>query len=192
MTLDHPILSDEMIPKSGLIAALELLFAWRRFIIINVLVVAILAVGVSLILPKKYKATASVLPPRQQDLFSFGGIAGSLAKSIPGAGKLGLGQKSSSYNYFAILNSRTALEQIVRQFDLLAVYDISDSSMEKAIKRLTDNVAFEEQGDENITIDVKDEDPKRAAAMANAFVDILNEMSIKLGTIEAGEQSRIY
>jgi len=64
------------------------------------------------------------------------------------------------------------------------VYDISDSSMEKTIKELDGNVAFEEQTDDNITIEVYDKDPIRAANMANYFVDVLNEVSTRLGTQE--------
>jgi uncharacterized protein involved in exopolysaccharide biosynthesis len=55
----------------------------------------------------------------------------------------------------------------------------------KAIKALQDNVAFEYQDDENITVEVLDKDPQRAADMANYFVELLNEMSIRLGTQEA-------
>jgi uncharacterized protein involved in exopolysaccharide biosynthesis len=56
--------------------------------------------------------------------------------------------------------------------------------MEKTIKELDGNVAFEEQTDDNITIEVYDKDPIRAANMANYFVDVLNEVSTRLGTQE--------
>ena len=39
--------------------------------------------------------------------------------------------------------------------------------------------------DDNITIEVLDKDPHRAADMANYFVDLLNGISIRLGTEEA-------
>lgn len=168
------------------LAALELLFKWRNLIVINVLVACIVAAGISFMIPKTYKATASVLPPKQADIFSsLGGVASSIAKSIPGASRLGFGQRSAGYNYFAILNSRSSLEGIVRQFNLISVYDIKDSSMEKAVRELSNNVSFEEQTDDYITIEVRDRDPQRAAAMANAFVDVLNRISVQLGTAEA-------
>ncbi len=167
-------------------AALELLYKWRNFIVVNVLAASILAAGISFVIPKTYKATASVLPPKQTDIFSsLGGVASTLARSIPGASKIGLGGKPSGYNYFAILNSRSSLEEIVRKFNLISVYEIKDSSMEKAVKELSNNVSFEEQTDDYITIEVKDRDPQRAAAMANAFVDVLNRISVNLGTAEA-------
>jgi tyrosine-protein kinase Etk/Wzc len=172
--------------EPSVIKYISILFQWKRFIVINFIVVFLLAVIVSLILPQWYKATASLLPPKQPDVFGSFGSAGSLLKGIGGLGKIGgLGQRTSAYNYFAILHSRTTLEAVIKKFDLISVYEVSDSSIEKAIKALEENVAFEEQSDENITIEVYDKDPIRSSAIANYFVELLNEVSAKLGTQEA-------
>lgn len=173
--------------KPGLLDYAGVLLQWRRFIVVNVLIVTVVAIIVSLLLPKWYKATASILPPKEPDMLGSLGAASSVLRGLSSGRALrGLGQtQSGAYNYFAILKSRSAMESVVRKFDLLTVYDVSDSSMEKALKALQDNVAFEYQDDENITIDVMDKDPQRAADMANYFVELLNEMSIKLGTQEA-------
>jgi tyrosine-protein kinase Etk/Wzc len=163
-----------------------ILLRWKRFIIINFIVVFLLATGISFLLPKWYKSTASLLPPKQPDLFSSLGSSSSMLKGISGLSKLGgLGQRSDVYNYFAILKSRTTMEAVIRKFNLISVYDVSDSSMEKAIKELEGNTEFEEQPDDNITIVVYDKDPVRAADMANYFVEVLNEVSTRLGTQEA-------
>jgi len=166
--------------RHGLLDAVSVLFQWRNFIVVNVLVVAVIAAVISLILPKWYKAEASILPPKERDLFSGIGSASSLLRGLTGRG-----QSQNSYNYFAILKSRTAKESVVRRFDLLAAYDIRDSSMESAIKELTANTFFEIQDDDNITVEVLDRDPQRAADMANYFVELLNTMSIELSTREA-------
>ena len=168
------------------IKSISILLKWKRFIIINFIIVLLLSIGISFILPKWYKSTASLLPPKQPDIFGSISASSSILKGLGGLSKIGgLGQKSSVYNYFAILHSRTTMENVVRKFDLLSVYEISDSSMEKAIKALDANVAFEEQSDDNITIEVYDKDPIRASNMANYFVEVLNEISIRLGTQEA-------
>ena len=172
--------------EPNFIKYVSILLQWKRFILINFIGVTLLAILVSFLLPKWYKSTASLLPPKQPDIFNSLGATGSMLKGLGGLGKLsGLGQKSSAYNYFAILHSRTTMENVVRKFDLISVYNISDSSMEKAIKELDGNVAFEEQTDENITIEVYDKDPIRAANLANYFVEFLNEVSTRLGTQEA-------
>jgi len=172
--------------EPNFIKYVSILLQWKRFILINFIGVTLLAILVSFLLPKWYKSTASLLPPKQPDIFNSLGATGSMLKGLGGLGKLsGLGQKSSAYNYFAILHSRTTMENVIRKFDLISVYNISDSSMEKAIKELDGNVAFEEQTDENITIEVYDKDPIRAANLANYFVEFLNEVSTRLGTQEA-------
>lgn len=175
-----------MTHEPNFIQYLSVLLRWKRFIIINFIVVLLLAIIVSFVLPRWYKATASILPPKQPDLFGTPVSSGSMLKGISVMGRLGnLGQKSNVYNYFAILKSRTTMEMVIRKFDLITVYDISDSSMEKTIKELEENTAFEEQPDDNITIEVYDKDPARAADMANYFVEVLSDISTRLGTQEA-------
>jgi len=148
--------------------------------------VTIVAVIISLLLPKWYKATASILPPKDQGLFGSLGVAGSMLKGLSSTQKIGsLGQKTGTYNYLAILKSRSAMEAVIHKFDLMTEYAVSDSSMEKALAGLTDNVNFEVEDDDNITVEVSDRDPIRAADIANYFVEELNSISNRLGTQEA-------
>jgi len=164
---------------------LEVLLRWKNFIIVNVLLVSVLVIGVVLILPNWYKATSSILPPKQPDL--LGATLGSnpLLKGLGAKSLGGLGKVSTGYNYLAILKSRTSMESVINKFDLMNVYGISDGNMDKAVRELEENSLFETQDDENITIDVLDKDPKRAANMANYFVEILNSTSLRLATQEA-------
>jgi uncharacterized protein involved in exopolysaccharide biosynthesis len=169
-----------------LIDYLAMIVKWRKFILTNLSIITVTAVVVSLLLPKWYKAGASILPPRQQDLFGTLSTASSLLKSLPGTGRLpGLGQKNGAYNYLAILKSRSAMEAVVNKFDLINVYDEPDSSMERAVKDLEDNSRFELLDDESLRIEVLDKDRQRAADMTNYFVEVLNDISIRLGTREA-------
>lgn len=169
-----------------LIDYLAMLVQWRKFILYNLAIITVIAIVVSLLLPKWYKAGATILPPRQQDLFGTLSTASSLLKSLPGGGRLpGLSQKSGAYNYLAILKSRSAMEAVVNKFDLINVYDEPDSSMERAIKDLEDNAKFEMLDDESLRIEVLDKDRQRAADMTNYFVEMLNDISLRLGTREA-------
>lgn len=163
-----------------------ILLKWRKFILGNILVMTILAIIVSFVLPKWYRATCSLMPPKEQSVFGELGSVGSILKELSPSQKIGgFGQNLGVYNYLAILNSRTAMESVVKKFDLIKVYDMGDSSMENTIKELKNNTLFEVQEEDYITIDVFDKDPVRAAAMANYFVETLNNISIQLGTQEA-------
>lgn len=164
--------------------ALVLLLEHRRQIAASVAVVTVLALVLSLLLPQWFRGTATVLPPKQPDLFGALGSVSSALRSLPGAVRLGT-QRPAGYNYLAILNSRTAMEEVVRRYDLVTVYDVADSSLELAVKELRSNVSFEETSNDEIVISVLDRDPRRAADMANTLVDLLNEISIRMGTTEA-------
>ncbi len=165
---------------------INVVWRWGKFIAINTLVIAVCAIIISLVLPKWYKATASILSPKDQGLLNFFGGANSVIRGLSSLPKIGgFGQNPGAFNYFAILKSRSAMESVVKEFNLMQVYGIDNGSMEDAIKVLNGNVAFEFQDDDYITIDIYDKDPNRAAAIANYFVDILNTMSINLATREA-------
>lgn len=165
---------------------LQAVYHWRKFIIINTLFVAVVTTGITVLLPNYYRSTASILPPKQQDIFGSAMGASSLLKGLSGGKLLGnLGRNNGTYNYLAILKSRTSMQQVISRFDLMTVYGYAKDEQDKAIKELEENTQFEVQDDENITIDVFDQDPQRAASMANYFVELLNATSIKLGTQEA-------
>lgn len=162
------------------------LLKWWKFLVINTLILTVLTAIIVFLLPKWYRGTASILPPKDQGLMNIFGGTSSVLKGLGALPKLGgLNQNSISYNYFAILKSRSVMEAVVDHFHLFQVYGINDTSMESAVKQLRGNVTFEEQDDDFITIEVLDKDPNRAAAMANYFVEILNQKSIALATQEA-------
>ncbi len=172
-------------PPGDMVSLVAIAYRWRRFIVINVLAAAVVSVAVSLLLPKWYKSTASIIPPKDQDMLNPLNAAGSVLKGLSLGKRVG-GGALGTYNYLAILKSRSVLDSVVRRFNLIEVYDVGDTSMEEAIKELKENAAFELQDDDFITIEVYDRDPQRAADMANAFVDVLNTVSLQLGTREAG------
>jgi uncharacterized protein involved in exopolysaccharide biosynthesis len=173
--------------QPGFFDSLSILLKWRRFIVSTVAVIALVTVAIVFIVPKWYKATASIIPPKEQDLLGSMGVSSSLLRNIPGLPRIGGlgGSKFGAYNYLAILKSRSAMEAVVKKFHLIEVYNVSENSMEKAIKELEGNTSFEIQNEDYISIEVYDTDPVRAADMANYFVEVLNDISIKLGTQEA-------
>ncbi len=112
-----------MSQEPSFIKYLSVLLQWKKFIITNFLIITMIAVVISFILPKWYKSTASLLPPKQPDIFGSFSATGSLLKGLGGLGKLGgLGQKPNAYNYFAILHSRTTMEAVINKFNLASVY----------------------------------------------------------------------
>jgi uncharacterized protein involved in exopolysaccharide biosynthesis len=164
---------------------LYILVKRRKFILTTVFGAGILAAALSLLMPNWYGATASVLPPKRPggllSLLEGGGFS-SILRNLPGI-RLGGGQEA--YSYMALLQSRTAMEKVIQKFDLIKVYEIKDGSMQKAVRALSQNAEFDITTEGAITITVFDKDRQRAAAMSNYFVEVLNELSVQLGTREA-------
>ncbi len=162
----------------------NVLLKWKRFIGWNMLVLLVFVTGITFIMSNTYKSKVSLLPPKQRGTTS--GLLQLTKEFLPAANPLSkLGGSQESYNYLAILKSRSAMETVVRKFNLFEVYGIDTVYMEKAVKELEGNAEFDIQDEGTITIEVWDKDKKRAADMANYFAQILNDISIDLGTREA-------
>jgi tyrosine-protein kinase Etk/Wzc len=162
--------------------------SWRRFIVWFVISVTVLTTVIALLSPKWYKATVSVFPAEQADLFSGLDGVSSLMKSIGGGGSkrlTALGAPTELDRYVAILKSENALMKVADKFNLTSVYDITSFPRENTMKTLLSNVDIV-QGDEGtLEVSVYDRDPQRAAAMANYFLDVLNGINSQMRSQDA-------
>ncbi len=162
----------------------------RRWLVIGVTgVTGIMAVVISLFLNNWYLAETRLLIPGQTSsglLSTFiGGRVGGSASSLLG------GLVSDYQRELAILNSRTIKVGVIEAFDLVEVYDLTDSEfpLESAIKELEANIQFVVDNEYNyLAVQVYDTDPQRAADMSNFFVSELNRIGIDLST----ETARSY
>lgn len=163
--------------KITLIEVLGIIVRWRRFIISVFLSVTFASAIVSFLLPKWYASETSIMPPRSRSLLGGIGSVSSLQREIPLLRSIaGAAGSEDVYRYLAILKSRNAFEKVVTKFNLVEVYNISDKSIPKAAAVLENNVIFKLGEEGTISITVYDEDAQRATAMANYFVDIINEI----------------
>lgn len=172
---------------SGLGDILYVLGKWRRFIVTNVLVVTVVVAVISLLLPRWYRSTATILPPKNQDLLGMlGSAASSLTRSIDPLKVLGGGRSSDDfYRYLAIIKSRTLLERVVTKFDLTTVYGIPREESYKAIDELESNINTKVNEEGTLSIEVSDRDSVRAAGIAQYVVQTLDEINQQLGAREA-------
>ncbi|MCU0454132.1 MAG: Wzz/FepE/Etk N-terminal domain-containing protein [Bacteroidetes bacterium] len=164
----------------------------RRLRLIGWVTLTGLVVGLVLAftVTRHYKSVTRILPPKESP--TLAGLAGlsSLVKNLPG-GLTKFGGATDAYDYVALLKSRTISEEVVHRFNLKAVYEMSDSSMERTIKALWMNVEVDWTEENTLEIRVWDEDAQRAADMANAFVQLLNQRSYELQTQE-GRNNRVF
>lgn len=162
-------------------------FARQRWLIIlNFVVVTILAFVISSLLPKWYRATATILTPKKDT--GLMGLSG-LAANLPFAGLDLLKGSDEVRTYKAILESRSVMEAVAKKFDLQSSYKAKN--MENTIKTLREKVNVEITEDGPLTVSVLDKKPDRAAAMANAFVFYLDSLNTKLN-IQKARNDRVF
>ncbi len=146
------------------------------------------------LIPARYESTVRLMPP---DSTQTGGLAMAAAALSGGAaGGLGsiagdaLGLKSTSDIFVGILSSRTVQDKLIQQFDLKKLY--GDRRMEDARKDLAERTGISvDRKSQIITITVTDHDPKRAAAIGEAYVAELNRLVAELSTSSA-RRERIF
>ena len=157
----------------------------KRFVLGLPFLVAVVAAAISLLLPNVYTGTARILPPQQQSA-----AVALLAQLGSLGGLLGAGTKNPSELYVGMLKSRTIADAVIERFKLKDAYK-EDTLVEtrKALSRVTDIDIGKES---IITVSVEDEDPKRAAAMANAYIEELDKLTQNLAVSEAGQRRLFF
>lgn len=149
---------------------------------------AILAAGISLIMPNIYTGTARILPP-QQSQSTAAAMLGQLGALTGGTGAL-LGIQNPNDLYIGMLRSRTVADNLIDRFELQDYY--KEEMLSKARKQLEEVTNISAGKDGIIVIEVDDEDPKRAADMANGYVDELYSLSQALAVTEASQRRLFF
>jgi uncharacterized protein involved in exopolysaccharide biosynthesis len=165
---------------------------WNRMwthrlpIAIFVLVATIATGIVAFMLPNWYQATASLLPPTEEDS-GFG-----IARLLRGVAVPGIRiptQATPADVFIAVLDSRRLREDVVRRHDLLKVYKVK--FMQDAIKQLKQHVRFRLTDAGTIDMSLEDQDPKRAAAMLQTYIELLDRFNRDARTTR-GRRTRIF
>ena len=154
---------------------------------VHFLCVSALAVGISFLIPKSYKATTMFLPPRNERgnsnpfnigvSFDLGGSSDFLNEQIE-----------------SIVLSRTLLEEVVHRFNLEKVYKTMKfkNSLERAVKELKGSVKLKDDVLSGLTqqmivsysLSVVDKNPILAAGIANYMVELLHKTMNSLSHVQ--------
>jgi uncharacterized protein involved in exopolysaccharide biosynthesis len=169
------------------------LYKWKKFLLINILIVIILSTTYALLLPLQYKATATVtLPPAEQ--MGLGGLTNILGgkSSIASMGSRLFGVTNQSEDIIiGLLNSRSALTKIINKFNLMSYYEIDDNNMDKALKAFRKDISSDPNEFGMIDFSVVNKDPKVSAEIANYMVSLADSLNIELN-IKAAKNNRVF
>ncbi|MGC2420180.1 MAG: hypothetical protein WA405_00855 [Candidatus Acidiferrales bacterium] len=177
--------------RERIIAKLRLIWLERKFLYRLVAAGFALTTLVAFLTPARYSSTAQLMPP---DSEANSGLA--LAAELAGQGGIGglagdlLGMKSTGALFVGVLGSRTVEDRIVERFDLKKVYRVRLE--QEARQRLAEHTSISEDRKSGIiSLTVTDGDPKRAAAIAGAYVEELDTLMAQLTTSSA-HRERVF
>jgi capsule polysaccharide export protein KpsE/RkpR len=127
------------------------------------------------------------MPPDSQSNSGMAMLAAMASKTGSGLGAFAgdlLGMKSSGALFIGILRSRTVEDRLIDRFDLRRIYSIRLE--ENARRKLEEDTSISEDRKSGIlTITVTDNEPKRAAAIAQAYVEELDRLVAQVSTSSA-------
>ncbi len=148
----------------------------------------------SLLSPKVFEATASVLPPQESG--GGRGLLSSLAGQSgagPGVAALLPGVATSKDVFLGILKSRTMQDDIIRKFELVKRFKLeaSKTPMQSSRGRVAGMTTVKVGKEGVISVTVRAGDPGLAADIANFYVENLDRLNTSINTTDAG-RSRLF
>ncbi len=152
----------------------------------------LLAFLLAFVIPARYTAATSLLPPQQSGSASSAVLAqlGSLG-SLAGLGSGVAGLKSPNELYVSLLRSETVENAMIDRFGLMAEY--RDKRLSDARKDFEKRTLVDGTGKDGlIRISVEDHDPVRAAAMANGYIAEYRRLSAGLAVGEAAQRRAFF
>jgi uncharacterized protein involved in exopolysaccharide biosynthesis len=145
--------------------------------------------GGSFLMQPRYVATTAFLLPQQPQ----SAAASALAALGPLTALAGVGGtvRTPGDQYAALMRSATVSDRMIERFGLMKEYDsqFRIDARRTLEKRVQITVG---KKDGLITIDVEDTSPKRAAEMANRYVDELRDLSNSLAITEAQQRRAFF
>ena len=174
---------------------------WRTFLLLP-LVLALLALGISLLIPNKYRAVAQVYPEQQKasGAASLGGIAG-LASQI-GVG-LATGAQSPQF-YLQVLASRRIMEEVLSarvsrdggDSATVRAYLVGGNSddvarLDKALQKLREATESTVNARTNIIeLAVTLKDKRVTTQVVSLYLDALSRFNLASRQTQAGQRRR--
>lgn len=170
-----------------------IVFAERRRIILWITAVfAVGAIIVSLLLPKRYTASVTLMPPQQNS--SMASALASQLGNLNGMAALtggGLGIKNPNDMFVGMLRGQTVEDAMITHFGLIQEYRVR--LLSDARKKFEHYTSVDgESKDGLLHITVVDSDPKRAAELANGYVQEFRNLSEHLAMTEASQRRMFF
>jgi uncharacterized protein involved in exopolysaccharide biosynthesis len=175
------------------VARMRLLWSSRRFLFRAAAWGLVIATVIAFLIPKSYEAAARLMPPDQASgvgAAMLAALSSRVGESLTSAAQGVLGTKTNGDLFVGILRSDAVEDDLIEKFDLQKLY--RDRYIEDARKDLAKHTVISvDQKSGIISVVVTNHDPKRAAAMAQEYVEKLNRVVSDLSTSSA-HRERVF
>lgn len=160
---------------------LSILLKWKKFLLINILLIAIIITIIAFLIPNKYTSTSLLMMPPESSLGGLSSLLGGGKGGLSvGAKMFGIGGSASEDMILGVLYSRSTLEKAIKKFDLIKYYEVKNGSIERTIKEFKNDLYCTVNEYGLIEINVTHENPQISSEISNYLVDIADSSVIAL------------
>jgi len=186
--VDNNLQSPEPIDDEISLLDLAITLARHKKFILGVpFITAVISAVISLFSPNIYTADTQIFPPQQQSgasamLSQLGALSG-MAGAVSGI-------KNPNDIYVAMLKSRRLQDNMIKRFKLQAVYKTTSPALLRSSLAGATTVKLGKDGIIGISVD--DQNPQRAAQLANGYVEELQRLTQIFAVTEASQRRLFF
>ena len=179
--------SNDLIPENlaeksiNFIDVVNFFWRWRKYLLISVLIVGVLAAIVSspLIITPKFKATHIFYPTTNNSIINALLTELSQRQKDP----LEFGTEEEAEKALQVLQSSTLMGRLVSNFGLMKHYDVDPKGsmpQTELANKMKSNISFNRTRYLSVEINVLDKDPKMAADLANGIAILYDSVKTEI------------
>lgn len=162
---------------------IRVIVRWKKLIFWNTFIITIIALVISLIIPKRYTATASLLPPLPGDALW------TIQTSMLGLRAIGLSGATPSDLFAAVLKSTTIMDSVIKECNLIKVY--KTKTLKDTYIKLIRFTAISVSPEGIIGIATTAKSPILAKLMADSYIKNLDIVNKNL-VMTIGKRNRMF
>lgn len=182
------ILPEQVEHEISLLELVKVMVKCKRLIIAMTLTATFASVGISLLLPNIYTATAKILPPQKEG----GGLSSAIGQlgGLAAAAGLGGGFSGPAELYVALLKSRSVADAVIKKLDLMK--EFKAETADDARRKFAATVRVQSGAKDGvITISAVNKKPEMAARLVSVTVEELGRRSVELNLAKVSNE-RIF
>jgi tyrosine-protein kinase Etk/Wzc len=177
---------DQSGSSKGLAAYVVVILKSAPFILRGTALTALVGVLISFALPASFTAIAKIYPPQQSQ-----STAVAILSQLTAAGAgTAVGARTQSDLFASMIRSRTVADELIDKFNLRQIYGTDLYTVARL--RLDRRTKVIVGKDGIITIEVEDQDPKRAADLANGYIAGLEHLTQSISITEASQRRLFF